>query len=210
MTLANLAGPLGVVTRPNFFTRRNEMQLKPKIVLKEKNSEANLSTGILEAMMGWKTNVDLDLHAFAIAKDGTSRHVYFRNLKAPGIKHSGDEGVGGSIDHEFGNQEKIDVDLSSYSDVVIAANIYSNAQNFGEVGGVVRVKAGDQEFEVPMTEKAKGKWCTIAHLNNTGITPKLRNVNVTTQNQPDINKVINGTITSDAGSSGGFFGKIFR
>ena len=188
------------------------MNLRPKMILKAKGESANLSTTSLQATMGWKTAVDLDLHVFGITKTGQSKHVYFSHKNDVGIKHHGDEGVGNTVDHEWGNKEVCDIDLSHYDHVVVAANIFSGGTNFGSLGGVVAVVAGGERIDVEMVEKSKGSWCTIAHLDNTKITPQLKSVNVTTKSQPSLQKVIDGTLSPDVGASGGgrgLLGRIF-
>lgn len=185
------------------------MELKKKITLKTKGDAASLNGTKLQVITRWKTAVDLDAHVFAIDKDGRHTHVYYGNKNAPGIQHHGDEGVGGRVDHADGNCEVIDVDLSQYRDVIVAMNIFSNAQNFAEIGAGCRVTCGDQEIEVDMDEKNKAKWCTIAHITNQGIAPSMKKLDVVTKEKPDIQKAISGTLASDA-DKGGFLGGFFR
>lgn len=186
------------------------MELKKKITLKTKDESANLEGTKLQVVTRWKTAVDLDAHVFALDKNGRTTHVYYGNKRAPGILHHGDEGVGGRIDHNDGNVEVIDVDMSEYKDIIVAMNIFSHAQNFAQIGAGCRVTCGDQEVTVDMDDTSKAKWCTIAHIQNSGITPTMRKLDVVTNETPNIQKAINGTLSSGGATGGrGFLGRLF-
>jgi hypothetical protein len=186
------------------------LQLKPKITLKSKGDSAAMDSTNCQAFAEWKTRVDLDLHVFAIGKDNSKYHVYFGNKRIPGITHHGDEGIGGRIDHEYGNREQVDIDMGKFKHAIIVMNIYGKTTNFAQYGGRCRVIAGTQELEVPLEEKAEGSWCTIAHFDNSSpIAAQLKNVNITTKDKPDIEQVINGSLRSTASSGGGLFNRLF-
>lgn len=192
-------------------------ELRKKVELKEKGQSANLSaTKDLLATLFWKTSVDLDLHCLYETKDGKQGHVYYGSKNHGVINLDKDSGVGGGV-ARGGNEENMRIaDLSNVKHAAIMANIFSQDTDFARFGGKVTVKAGEEEFEVPLTEKRRGSWCTIAHLDNSGIMPQVKNINVTTRNQPSLRSIVDGSIEQSAGSAAesggerrGLFGRLF-
>jgi len=151
------------------------MELKEKIVLKDKGDVANLPTvKQLLVTLTWASSVDLDLMAFYEKKDGTKGGVYTKNLggsqgdlnKFPFINLSDDAGVGA----KSGAKEetmKI-VKLDEIAKLYLVALNYTDAKNknaeasFSTYDGKVTImdEAG-KAFEVPLAATEKG---TVAHL----------------------------------------------
>lgn len=93
------------------------MELKPKLILKDKGT-ANLPTlKQARVILQWKTKVDLDLMCFGKKKDGTTFSVFTKALGGnegdlnsfPKIQMSGDKGVGGVVDTSGTNEEAITI-----------------------------------------------------------------------------------------------------
>lgn len=87
--------------------------------------------------LGWDTaNGDVDLDVSAVMFDTSGRHldsVFFGNLSAQGISHSGDNLTG----EGSGDDEVISFDLqhvpTSVHQVFLVVNIYSSGQSFSQV-----------------------------------------------------------------------------
>jgi len=181
------------------------MEIKDKIVLKEKQS-IDCPVGKLVGTLQWKKAVDLDLWCFIKTKNGRSDSIGFSNLGSlqsyPNIQLDKDAGVG---DKSGDNEENIRFETLEHIDhAFICANIYgkSNA-NFSKYDGAVIIKSKSTEFSVPLTSKAGGSWCIIAHLDTTGPTPQLRNINQTVDKRPTIDNLI-AKIYSPKASDGTF------
>ncbi len=186
------------------------LKLSSKVVLKQKGQKVNLACKGFHATLTWKTAVDLDLHCFyrlqgasgeAPAKKGILGKIFSgggstgtgqvsfmkRGSKtdSPWIFLDKDAGVG---DRGGNNQENIYfTKLDEIEHALIAANIFNKPNaNFATYNGLVTVRGGSQEIEVPLTESAPGSWCIIAHLDNSSGTPQLININRTQQDKPEL------------------------
>lgn len=184
------------------------IKLASKIVLRQKGEKANLSGNDFQATLRWKASVDLDLHCFYLLKDaapapakgvfgkifggGSSSgegHVDFSKRgskeRSPWIYLDQDAGIG---DVGGDNEENIYFTRVDHIErALIVANIYNKSDaNFAGYDGVVIVRGGGREIEVPLTERKQGSWCVIAGLDNSSGTPQLINVNKTQQSKPTI------------------------
>lgn len=189
------------------------IKLASKVVLKQKGEKATLSGDDFLATLRWTAAVDLDLHCFFQLKEGAPApskgilgkllgggsstagtgegQVFFASRgsknKSPWIYLDEDAGVG---DVGGANEENIYfTKLASIEHALIVANIYAKARaSFASYSGVVLVRGGGQEFEVPLTEREPGSWCIVARIDNSGCTPQLINVNKTQRNKPTISE----------------------
>lgn len=93
------------------------MELKPKIILKDKGATAALPTlKQARVVLQWKSSVDLDLMLFGKKKDGSSFSVFTKLLGGnegdlnsfPFISMAGDAGVDGQV-ASSGNEESITI-----------------------------------------------------------------------------------------------------
>ena len=151
--------------------------------------------------LNWTQAVDLDLHAFAKMSNGNFEHIYFSNMGAknryPYIHLDKDAGVGATAGDNEENLVITKLDKIEY--LLIATNIYKvlggffdsllgKGDIFADYDGKVVVKSNvGQEMAVPLTSDKKGKWCIIAKLDNSEITPKLININEVRKKAPQIN-----------------------
>ncbi|MDM8552069.1 stress response protein [Desulfobacterales bacterium HSG2] len=188
------------------------IKLASKVVLKQKGEKTGLSGNDFQATLRWKTAVDLDLHCFYRIKSGVSTapkgilgkllgggsaggegQIYFskRGSKtdAPWIYLDQDAGIG---DVGGDNEENIYFTrLDQIEHALIVANIYNKPNaNFASYDGLVIVRGGGREIEVPLTEREPGAWCVIARIDNSGGSPQLINVNKTQRTQPNINQFV--------------------
>ncbi len=164
----------------------------------------------------WKKAVDLDLWCFIKTKNGRTEEISFRNkgcLTAyPFIQLDHDAGVG---DQGGDNEENIRIQTLEHIDhAFICANIYAKSDaNFSKYDGAVIIKSETKEFIVPLTSKEGGSWCIVAHLDNTGSTAMLNNINKTVKQKPKIEKLIRGGVDLPVGESvppkKGFMKKLF-
>jgi len=182
------------------------VEIRQKIIIREKES-ANIPLKNLVATLSWQKAIDLDLYAFYQTKSGAVGKVFYGSrgslTSSPYIELDKDAGVG---DKGGKNEENIRfADLSHYKHILIVANIFAKANaNFAQFGGTVVVKAEDQSFEVPLTAKDGGSWCTIAHIDNTNpISPQLKNVNTVSYDTPKIEEFVK------AQQPGGILGRLF-
>lgn len=188
------------------------IKLASKIVLKQKGEKTGLSGNTFHATLRWKTAVDLDLHCFYRFKGGSPQpkpgfleklgqmigggsgpghegHVYFgsrgNKTGSPWICLDHDAGIG---DKAGNNEENIYfTQLDKIEHALIVANIYNKPDaNFAKYGGLVIVRGGGREIEVPLTESSPGSWCVIARIDNSAGSPQLINVNSTQRNRPNI------------------------
>jgi len=108
---------------------------------------------------------------------------------SPWIFLDKDAGVG---DRGGSNQENIwFTKVDEIEHALIAANIFNKPNaNFATYSGLVTVRCGGQEIEVPLTESAPGSWCIIAHLDNSRATPQLININRTQKDKPELSQFI--------------------
>ncbi|MBT9142532.1 MAG: hypothetical protein DDT29_00926 [Dehalococcoidia bacterium] len=189
------------------------IKLASKVVLKQKGEKASLSGNDFQATLRWKTAVDLDLHCFYQLKDPTlaaskgilgkllggdstatgEGQIFFANRgskdKSPWIYLDKDVGIG---DVAGDNEENIYFTKLEYiKHALIVANIYAKANaNFASYKGVVIVRGGGREIEVPLTEREPGSWCIVARLDNSGRIPQLINVNKTQRDKPMLSQFI--------------------
>lgn len=186
------------------------MEIKPKIELKTKGEKAALSADSLTATLSWKRAVDLDLYAIYETKDGGTGKCYFGKKRAGSISLSGDAGVG---DVGGDNVEVMSVGcIKDYKHVIIVANIFGKSSaNFASYDGHVSVVCGNEEFDVPLTANNGGSWCTVAHLDNSGVMPNLVNVNTQHRREPSVRDILGGAgTTADAApEKKGLFGRLF-
>lgn len=187
------------------------MELIEKVVLANKGQSIAIKSknevaGPFHATLRWKTAVDLDLHCFYKLKDEPKKasglfsslkqafdgsgnqegQVYFASKgnkdKAPWITLDEDSGVG---DTAGDNEENMHFwDIGKVEHVIIVANIFGKKTSFANYDGVVIVKGGGREFEVPLSEKERGSWSVVARIDNSGDSPILHNVNITQKDEP--------------------------
>jgi uncharacterized protein involved in tellurium resistance len=167
------------------------MQLKSKVVLKDKGQSAVLPASFNEMLVSlkWTKDVDLDLMAFYTTKDGQDGAVYTTNLGGshgdlnahPFMKLSGDAGVGAQGGD---NQEDLTISkLDTMKKIFIAAlNYTAQSKNtpeaFGDYDGGIQVKTDGQSdedsFGLLLDSMEKGTVALIATIDNTGVAgPKL-------------------------------------
>ncbi|MCF8070693.1 MAG: stress response protein [Desulfobacterales bacterium] len=193
------------------------LKLSSKVVLKQKGEKTTLSGKDFQAQLRWKTAVDLDLHCFYRLKSGTDAsppspsvlkrlfkergeaggegHIYFSNrgskTSTPWIFLDEDAGIG---DVAGDNEENIYfTQIDRIEHALIVANIYNKPNsNFSTYDGLVIVRVGGQEIEVPLTENKTGSWCVIARIDNSNSngSPQLINVNKTQSSKPSINQFL--------------------
>jgi tellurite resistance protein TerA len=162
------------------------MQIRNKIVLADKGQSASI--------------------------DATNLHAGSKGslTSAPYIQLDKDAGVG---DRGGDNQENMRfADLSHYNHILIVANIFAKSDAvFAQYDGNVSVFFSDQHVEVPLTSKDRGNNCVIAHIDNTGVAPKLINANRTLTSLPTVAGYLRGEGQSPGPSNGGggFFGRLF-
>ncbi|GBC59865.1 hypothetical protein DENIS_0806 [Desulfonema ishimotonii] len=181
------------------------LKLSSKVVLKQKGEKASLACKSFDAVMRWRTSVDLDLHCFYRLKPDAPKpargflgkifkgqptaegHISFMNFgnktDSPWIFLDRDAGVG---DRGGDNEENIHFTrVDQIEHALIVANIFNKPNaNFASYDGVVVVRGGSREIEVPLSESQPGSWCVIARLDNSGATPQLINVNQTRKDEP--------------------------
>jgi tellurite resistance protein TerA len=174
------------------------MELKQKVVLKQKGEKTGLVGTEFVATLRWTAAVDLDLHAFYKTKTGKFEHVYFANKgslsEQPYIQLDEDEGVGNTAGD---NEENIRISKLDHLDsVLIATNIFrflgflSKGDNFAKYDGSVVVKSNTGDvIEVPLISEEPGKWCLIAKIDNSGASPCVININRVQKNEPKENDV---------------------
>jgi tellurite resistance protein TerA len=197
------------------------MEIKDKVVIREKGETAAIPTKNLVATLRWRKAVDLDLWCFYKTKDGKDGTISFGNKgklsRAPFIELDKDSGVG---DKGGDNEENIRfADLANIEHAYICANIYGKTNaSFASYDGSVVVKADNKAFEVPLIDQSQGNWCVVAHLDNSSpVTSKLENVNVTIRDRPTIAKLVTGNLQSapppttntEARRSGGILSRLF-
>lgn len=174
------------------------MELKQKIVLKQKGEKTGLVGTDFIATLRWTAAVDLDLHAFYKTKNGKFGHVFFADTgnlaDMPYIQLDKDEGVGNTGGDNEENIRIAKIDHLEY--VVIATNIFrflgflSKGDNFAKYDGSVVVKSNTGHvIEVPLISEEPGKWCLIAKIDNSGVSPSVININRVQKNEPKENEV---------------------
>ncbi|MBM4292453.1 MAG: TerD family protein [Deltaproteobacteria bacterium] len=192
-----------------------DLSLASKLLLQSKGDSAPLldASGVVRATLRWRASVDLDLHCFytlkperpsggggffsklfgggepAPAAPGESGHVYFRQrgalAEAPFVFLDKDSGIG---DRGGDNEENIAFGkVERLEQAIIVANIFNKPNaSFGSYDGSVILRAGGQEIEVPLTERAPGAWCIIAQIDNRGAVPTIVNINQTQTTRPEL------------------------
>ena len=186
------------------------------IVLKQKGEKANFlkkktQDTEIKVTLRWTAGVDLDLHAFGITKGGSLgsvtkggslgsvqgelNHIYFsskgKKNKAPYIALDTDSGVGNTAGD---NEENLVVyNLGHYRRILFAANIFrfnpfSSRVIFGKYDGSVIFKALDEEIQVPLNAKEKGKWALISMIEHTSPHGEANvvNINIIQKNEPTL------------------------
>lgn len=140
------------------------------------------------AVLRWTAAVDLDLHAFGVACDGTFHHVYFASRgkadATPYVSLDRDMGIGRTAGD---NREEIGVHrLREYRTIVFATKIYSpdRGDNFARYDGKVDVRAGDNTIRVPLTSSEPGSWALIAAILVIQSVPVVVNLNVILPGEP--------------------------
>lgn len=173
-----------------------------KVTLEKRGTHAKLSlekeTGKISSIwvrLSWTQAVDLDLHAFYITKRGEIGHVYFANKAGHSITLDYDAGVGNTAGN---NQENLIVhDISQIECVLFATNIFRFLpflhpnDSFSRYDGRINIRTSLSEIEVPLNAEEKGKWAAIALLDNSGMEPRVININKITDKQPDIREYRN-------------------
>jgi uncharacterized protein involved in tellurium resistance len=181
-------------------------------ILESRGAQTELAPGQeLQATLEWQSAVDLDLHCFyrlameegegstsdgffsrvvnMVTGSGADGHIFWKNVGslkvAPWIRLAKDSG---KRSKDGKKTEKILFgDLAKLAHVLIVANIFAQPRsNFAEQDGVVVVSCGETVIRVPLTEDAKGSWCVVARIDNTGDAPRLINVNKTQRSEPKI------------------------
>lgn len=190
------------------------MELKTKIILKQKNDSVEIPVKNIIATLSWTVPVDLDLYAFyrtkqtlkpkggflellgfGGAKPSQEGKVFYMsrgNLKKfPWMQLDKDAGVG---DQGGANEENLRIaNLDEVEHVLIVANIFNKPNaNFASYDGRVTIKDDSGgSFEVPLTASSGGNWCIIAHINNTSaVGAKLINVNQVQSAKPSIRQFL--------------------
>ena len=187
------------------------LKLTSKMTLKQKGEKVILSGNDFQATLKWKAAIDLDLHCFYQLKDdvdlpakgmldkvfgrtiSSKGHVYFskrgNKKRFPWIYLDQDAGIGDVGGYNEENIYFTKVDHIKHA--LIVANIYNKKNaNFANYDGVVIVRGGGREIEVPLTEHNPGSWCVIARIDNTSGTASLINVNKTQLNEPMISQFV--------------------
>jgi tellurium resistance protein TerZ len=141
----------------------------------DKGSVADLprssELGPIKAALGWDTDKgDIDLDVSAVLIDQAGRHVdtvFFSNLEAPGIRHSGDNLTGaGSGDDEVINVEVDQLD-PRVQQVFFVINIYTRGRSFKQVANPycrVLVGSGDEFCKFKLSEAGDQQGLLMARL----------------------------------------------
>jgi len=154
--------------------------LKAKITLTDKGSEAFISVKQLMVTLKWSANIDLDLMAFYKAKDGKTGAVFSDNYPGgymgslnvfPFIQLSGDAGVGakGGDNEEVLRITKLDdtaelyIVTINYTDAIDKKDVAFNAYD----GGIVIMDDKGESIAVPLNSSDKGHIAVIAKIDNT-------------------------------------------
>ena len=190
-----------------------ELKKKGQQVTLELIPKEGKAHGEVKATLSWRKAVDLDLHGYFAPRGArlqpASKGFLGLGKKGPTLQGEGlidyrdrgsktgspfiyldkDAGVG---DVGGENEENMHfTDLSNIGHILIVANIYGKPNaNFASYDGKVTVKSGDQVIEVPLTESRPGSYCIVAHIDNTGPQPVLRNVNRVQKNRPTIGEFL--------------------
>jgi len=170
------------------------------ITLKQKGEKTNFlkkkaQDTEIKVTLRWTAGVDLDLHAFGITEEDKLNHIYFNSKgkknKAPYIVLDKDSGVGNTAGD---NEENLVVyNLGHYRKILFTAHIYRffpffSDVFFGKYDGSVVVKALDEEIQVPLNAKEKGKWALISMIENTNPQGESNvvNINIIQKNEPTL------------------------
>lgn len=172
------------------------MELKQKVVLKQKGESTSLVGTEFVATLRWTAAVDLDLHAFYKTKSGKFGHVSFADTGSltamPYIQLDKDEGVGNTAGD---NEENIRISrLDLLESVMIATNIFrffgflNKGDNFAKYDGSVVVKSNTGHvIEIPLISEEPGRWCLIAKIDNSTASPCVININKVQKDEPKEN-----------------------
>jgi uncharacterized protein involved in tellurium resistance len=151
---------------------------------------ARLSTATpitnIKVKLEWTAPVDLDLHAFFRAKNGSvNGHVYFMNKLEVGICLDHDAGIG---DRGGRNQENITLtSIDGFQEILFATKIFRKGGSYADYDGRVSVKTNNgDEVVVPLTSRECSDWCVIAKITNDVNGPTVANVNRVTNHEPDV------------------------
>ena len=209
-SLVNNSEVMGFENFKSSVPGASAIKLASKIVLKQKGEKASLSGNDFQATLRWKAAVDLDLHCFyrirgasapskgilgKLLGGGSNKegHIYFSKrgskTNSPWIYLDQDAGIG---DVGGDNEENIYFTrLDQIEQALIVANIYNKPNaNFSSYDGLVIVRGGGHEIEVPLTERQTGSWCVIARVDNSGGSPQLINVNKTQRGKPAVSQFV--------------------
>lgn len=158
------------------------MEIKQKVVLKDKGQVANLPTvNQLLVSLKWTSEVDLDLMAFYKKKDGTVGGVYSKELGGshgdlnafPFMQLSGDAGIGAQGGDNEETMKIIKMDDIDRLQIVALNYTDAKAKNadatFSQYNGKVSVKdENGEEFEIPLQATEKGTAALLCTIDNSG------------------------------------------
>jgi uncharacterized protein involved in tellurium resistance len=189
------------------------MEIKPKIVLKQKNSTSNLDLDKFQATVRWKTSVDVDLHVLYQTKSGKTGEVSYMKknhlLSGVSISLDGDAGVGNTVAAQGYNEENVSFDnTQGLARVKIFTNIYSGAANYAKIGAHVLVGKDNHnvapEVSIEMTSTTRHQYYEIAEIDFTGISPVITSIDTPTSRKPSLSSTAQATT-----SRGGFLSRLF-
>jgi len=157
------------------------MEIKEKVVLKDKGETKNLPTvNQLLVSLGWTSEVDLDLMAFYKKKDGTVGGVYSKELGGshgdlnafPFMQLSGDAGIGAQGGD---NEETLKIiKMDDIAKLQIVALNYTDAKaknadaSFSQYNGKISVvNETGEAFEIPLEATEKGTAALLCTIDNT-------------------------------------------
>jgi len=167
------------------------MELKAKVILRDKGETVVLPSSFTEmkASLKWNDPVDLDLMAFYKTKDGKTGGVYTAQLggslgdlnASPFIKLSGDAGVGAQGGE---NQEDLIISkLDNIAELHLVALNYTAQQKlqkgegtppvFKDYDGGVEITTDNESFGMLLDATEAGTVAYLCRIDNTGVTPKL-------------------------------------
>jgi len=141
----------------------------------DKGSVADLprssELGPIKAALGWDTDkgdIDLDVSAILIDQAGQRLDtVFFSNLSAPGVKHSGDNLTGAGS----GDDEVIDIEVDQLDprvqQIFFVINIYTRGKSFKQVANPycrVLVGSGDEFCKFKLSEAGDQQGLLMARL----------------------------------------------
>ena len=126
-------------------------------------TKGNTSLKNLHIGLGWKeesyggSEIDLDVSAFLLGRNGKCSRdgsfIFYNNLTAPGVEHTGDERSGGSDDTDqevvYIKLDDVANDVDTIAMVVTIDDADARRQNFGLVqDAFIRVVDRDTDKEL--------------------------------------------------------------